>query len=222
LQGTTTLEEATVARLRVHAFTLSLDGYAAGPNQRADAPMGDGREGLHDWMMATRYFHGLSGQEGGTTGPDDDEARVGFENIGATIMGRNMFGPVRGPWPDHSWTGWWGPNPPYHHDVFVMTHHPRPDLEMEGGTTFHFVDASPEKTLELAVDAAGGQDVRLGGGVSTVQQFLAEGLVDEMHLVVSPILIGAGERLLDGPLPGYRLEPFIPSETVLHARVVRA
>jgi dihydrofolate reductase len=211
-----------MARLRVHSFSLSLDGYGAGPDQRPEAPMGDGGEGLHDWLSATRTFQEMVGGEGGTTGLDDDETAVGFEGIGAWIMGRNMFGPVRGPWPDHSWTGWWGPNPPFHHDVFVMTHHPRPDLEMEGGTTFHFVDASPEKTLELAVDAAGGQDVRLGGGVATIRQFLHVGLVDELRLAVAPVLLGGGERLLDGPLPGYRLESFVPSGTVVHARIVRA
>ncbi len=206
-----------MARLRVHAFTLTLDGFATGTDQRADAPFGDGVDGLHEWMFAS--FRG----EG--TGADHAAFLAGNENIGATIMGRNMFGPIRGGWPDESWRGWWGETPPYGHDVFVLTHHPRPSLPMDGGTTFHFVEATPTEVLAQATEAAGGADVRLGGGASTVRAFLAEGLVDEMHLVIVPILAGAGERLFEGldALPaGYRVEALVPGESGnVHARVVR-
>jgi dihydrofolate reductase len=206
-----------MARLRVHAFTLTLDGFATGTDQRADAPFGDGVDGLHEWMFAS--FRGDG------TGADHAEFLAGSENIGATIMGRNMFGPIRGAWPDESWRGWWGETPPYGHDVFVLTHHPRPSLPMDGGTTFHFVEATPTEVLAQATEAAGGADVRLGGGASTVRAFLAEGLVDEMHLVIVPILAGAGERLFEGldALPeGYRVEALVPGESGnVHARVVR-
>jgi dihydrofolate reductase len=206
-----------MARLRVHAFTLTVDGFAAGRDQRADAPFGDGVDGLHGWMFAS--FRGDG------TGADHAEFLAGSENIGATIMGRNMFGPIRGEWPDESWRGWWGETPPYGHDVFVLTHHPRPSLPMDGGTTFHFVEATPTEVLAQATEAAGGADVRLGGGASTVRAFLAEGLVDEMHLVIVPILAGAGERLFEGldALPeGYRVEALVPGESGnVHARVVR-
>ncbi|MDD7918637.1 dihydrofolate reductase family protein [Actinomycetospora callitridis] len=206
-----------MARLRVHALTLTLDGFAAGTDQRADAPFGDGVDGLHEWMSAS--FRG----EG--TGVDHAEFLAGSENIGATIMGRNMFGPIRGEWPDEGWRGWWGETPPYGHDVFVLTHHPRPSLPMDGGTTFHFVEATPAEVLAQATEAAGGVDVRLGGGASTVRAFLADGLVDEMHLVIVPILAGAGERLFEGldALPaGYRVEALVPGESGnVHARVVR-
>ena len=207
-----------MARLRVHAFTLTLDGFGTGTNQRADAPFGDGVEGLHEWMFAS--FRG----EG--TGVDHAEFLAGNENVGATIMGRNMFGPVRGAWPDESWRGWWGETPPYGHDVFVLTHHPRPSLPMDGGTTFHFVEASPAEVLAQATEAAAGADVRLGGGVATLRAFLAEGLVDEMHLVIAPILAGAGERLFDGldalPAAGYRVDALVPGESGnVHARVLR-
>ncbi|MDD7937288.1 dihydrofolate reductase family protein [Actinomycetospora lutea] len=206
-----------MARLRVHAFTITLDGFGTGTDQRADAPFGDGVEGLHDWMMPS--FRG----EG--SGVDDAAFRAGEENIGATIMGRNMFGPVRGAWPDESWRGWWGEDPPYHHDVFVLTHHPRPSLPMDGGTTFHFLEAAPTAVLARATEAAGGRDVRLGGGVATVRAFLAEGLVDELNLVIAPILAGAGERLFEGlhDLPaGYRVASMVPGGTgAVHVQVVR-
>ncbi len=206
-----------MARLRIHALTISLDGFAAGRHQRADAPFGDGVEGLHDWMTAS--FRG----EG--TGVDDAAFRAGGENIGATIMGRNMFGPVRGPWPDESWRGWWGETPPYGHDVFVLTHHPRASLPMDGGTTFHFLEATPEQALARAVEAAGGRDVRVGGGAATVRAFLAAGLVDELNLVIAPLLAGAGERLferLDALPAGYRVDGFVPGETgTVHVRIVR-
>jgi len=206
-----------MARLRVHAFTITLDGFGTGTDQRVDAPFGDGVEGLHEWMFPS--FRG----EG--TGADDAAFRAGEENIGATIMGRNMFGPVRGEWPDESWRGWWGETPPYGHDVFVLTHHPRPSLPMDGGTTFHFLEAAPAEVLARATEAAGGRDVRLGGGVATVRAFLAEGLVDELHLVVAPILAGAGERLFEGleGLPAaYRVDSLVPGGVGnAHVTVVR-
>jgi dihydrofolate reductase len=218
-----------MARLRVHAFTLTLDGFGTGVGQRRDAPFGDGVEGLHDWMEPSfsrrRSGAELDHRDSQGTGVDDAAFRAGDENIGATIMGRNMFGPVRGAWPDESWRGWWGEDPPYHHDVFVLTHHARPSLPMDGGTTFHFLEAAPKDVLARATEAARGKDVRLGGGVATVRTFLAEGLVDELNLVVAPILAGAGERLFDGlhDLPaGYRVEALVPGETgAVHARVVR-
>jgi dihydrofolate reductase len=186
-------------RLRVNAFSLSLDGYGAGPNQNLDDPLGEGGLRLHEWMVPTRTFHKLEGLEGdGQTGVDDDYVARGFEGIGATIMGRNMFGPQRGSWVDDNWTGWWGPNPPYHHPVFVLTHHARGPITMEGGTTFHFVTEGIEEALRRASDAAGELDVRLGGGVATIQSFLRAGLVDELHLAIAPILLSSGERLLDG------------------------
>ncbi|MBT2394914.1 dihydrofolate reductase family protein [Streptomyces sp. ISL-100] len=207
-------------KLRVHNFTISLDGFAAGPHQRRDAPFGDGADGLHDWMFATRTMYGPGGVEG-----LDNEFVVRSEaGIGATIMGRNMFGPVRGPWQDESWKGWWGDNPPFHHDVFVLTHHLRPSLPMEGGTTFHFTDGSPEAVLRRAFEAADGQDVRLGGGAATIQQFLRAGLVDEMHVVIVPMFIGAGERLFDnlsGGLDGYEVVELTSSQAVTHAVVKR-
>ncbi|MEJ2887258.1 dihydrofolate reductase family protein [Actinomycetospora aeridis] len=206
-----------MARLRVHAFTITLDGFGTGAGQRVDAPFGDGVEGLHDWMMPS--FRG----EG--TGVDDAAFRAGEQDIGATIMGRNMFGPVRGDWPDESWRGWWGEDPPYHHDVFVLTHHARPSLSMDGGTTFHFLEATPTDVLARATEAAGGKDVRLGGGVATVRAFLSEGLVDELNLVIAPILAGAGERLFEGldALPtGYRVASLVPGGSgAVHVQVVR-
>src|SRR4029077_6956857 len=168
-------------RLRVHAFSISLDGYGAGPKQDRDDPLGVGGEALHEWVVATRTFRQMSGKEGGTTGVDDAFAARGFNNIGAWIMGRNMFGPARGHWPDDTWKGWWGDNPPYHCPVFVLTSHPRASIEMEGGTVFHFVTGGIHEALRLARHAAGEKDIRLGGGVATIQQFLREKLIDEMH-----------------------------------------
>jgi dihydrofolate reductase len=190
-----------MARLRVHNFTVSLDGFAAGPRQGLENPLGEGGLQLHQWIFATRSMHALRGQDGGDAGVNDDLFRARTVGVGATIMGRNMFGPVRGPWPDESWRGWWGEDPPFGHDVFVLTHHPRPDLVMRNGTTFRFVDAAPREVLEGAMRAAGGQDVMLGGGAATIRQFLAAGLVDEMHLAIAPVLLGAGERLF-GHVPG--------------------
>jgi dihydrofolate reductase len=213
-----------MAKLRVHNFTISLDGYGAGTNQRLDKPFGDGIDGLHRWMFATRFGREMLGEDGGSEGVDNDFASRFHDNVGATIMGRHMFGPVRGPWPDESWQGWWGPNPPYHHDVFVLTHHARPSVPMEGGTTFHFVDDTPEAVLERAFAAADGKDVAVGGGVSTVRQFLRARLIDDLHVVIAPLLVGAGERLwesLGDGLAGYEVAEFVPSETVTHVRIVK-
>ena len=186
-----------MARLRVHNFTISLDGYAAGPRQRLDEPLGEGGRRLHEWIFQTRSFHGLLGQEGGDTGLNDEVFRARTSGIGATIMGRNMFSPIRGPWPDESWQGWWGEDPPFGHDVFVLTHHRRADLSMHNGTNFRFVDATPAEVFSMATEAAGGQDVALGGGPATIRQFIGADLLDEVHLVIAPVLLGGGERLFE-------------------------
>ena len=183
-----------MSRLCVRAFSLSLDGYGAGPDQSLENPLGVNGMDLHQWAFKTRTFKQMLGQEGGETDVDDQFAARSFENTGAWIMGRNMFGPIRGAWPDESWKGWWGSRPPYHVPVFVLTHHPRASLVMEGGTTFHFVTDGIESALQKAREAAGGKDIRVGGGVSTVQQYLRARLIDEMHLAVSPVLLGAGEN----------------------------
>jgi dihydrofolate reductase len=187
-----------MSRLRVESFAISLDGYGAGPNQSLENPLGVGGMGLHTWAFTTRTFRAMFGQEGGETGVDDTFARRGFANIGAWILGRNMFAPSRGPWPDDGWKGWWGPTPPYRCPVFVLTHHARPSLPMDGGTTFHFVTGGHREALQRAVEAAGGKDVRVGGGAATIRQYLADGLIDELHLAVSPVLLGSGEHLLGG------------------------
>lgn len=187
-----------MSRLLVNGFSISLDGYGAGPKQDLANPLGIGGMELHQWAIATRSFRKIHGQDGGTTGIDDDFIARGFENIGAWIIGRNMFGPVRGPWPDDAWKGWWGDNPPYHAPVFVLTNHARASIEMSGGTIFHFVADGIHAAFSRAIDAAKGQDVRLGGGVATIRQYLRAGLIDEMHLAMSPILLGAGENLLEG------------------------
>src|SRR5262245_45378701 len=187
-----------MSRLRVHNFGVSLDGFGAGPEQSLDHPLGVGGLALHEWIFPTRSFQRMHGGEGGTGGVDDDFAARGFENIGAWILGRNMFGPIRGAWRDETWKGWWGDNPPYHTPVFVLTHYARPALEMEGGTVFHFVTGGIHEALRRARDAARGQDIRLGGGVATIRQYLEAALIDEMHLAISPNLLGSGEHLLAG------------------------
>jgi dihydrofolate reductase len=191
-------QEHAMSKIRVNCFAVSFDGFGAGPNQSPDNPLGEGGDALHDWLVPTRTFQRVVGKDGGVTGTDDDFAARSFEDVGAWILGRNMFGPVRGPWPDDSWKGWWGGNPPYHSDVFVLTHYARDPVEMEGGTIFHFVTEGIHAALERAKASANGKDVRLGGGVSTIRQYLQAGLVDEMHIAVSPMLLGAGERLFDG------------------------
>jgi len=187
-----------MTQVRVEAFSISLDGYAAGPNQDRNNPLGEGGEDLHQWFIPTRTFQRTHGAGDGTTGIDDDFAARGFRNIGAWILGRNMFGPIRGPWPDLNWKGWWGDNPPYHVPVFVLTHHARPPVEMEGNTTFHFITGGIHEALDLARKAAKGMDVRIGGGASTVQQYLRAGLIDELHIAIAPVLLGRGERLFEG------------------------
>ncbi|MBL8691491.1 MAG: dihydrofolate reductase family protein [Rhodospirillaceae bacterium] len=184
-------------KLRVSAFTISLDGFGAGPDQSLKNPLGVGGETLHPWMVPTRTFQSMFGNDG-ETGVDDDFARASMEGVGAWIMGRNMFAHSRGPWTEDGWKGWWGENPVYHCPVFVLTHHARAPIEMQGGTTFHFVTDGIHAALDRAKAAAGPKDVRVGGGAATVRQYLAAGLVDEMHLVVSPVLLGRGERLFDG------------------------
>ncbi|MQS15535.1 dihydrofolate reductase [Streptomyces kaniharaensis] len=187
-----------MSRVRVHNLSVSLDGFATGEGQSLDAPFGHAGLRLPAWFFATRSFRQMQGEAGGSTGVDDAVAGAWGTDIGAEIMGRNKFGPQRGPWEDHEWNGWWGPNPPFHTPVFVLTHHPRPSVEMEGGTTFHFIDATPQEALRQASEAAAGLDVRIGGGPTTVRQFLAEDLVDHLHVVVVPIVLGRGERLWGG------------------------
>jgi dihydrofolate reductase len=208
-----------MARLRVHNFSISLDGYGAGPSQTLEHPLGVGGEELHDWFVPTRTFKEMQGAGSGTTGVDDDFAARGFKNVGACILGRNMFGPIRGPWPDEAWQGWWGDNPPYHVDTFVLTHHPRASLRMAGGTTFHFVTDGIHAALDRAKAAAKGLDVQLGGGVATVRQYLQAGLIDEMHFAIAPRLLGSGEHLLSGIdllQLGYRCVEHVPSAGATH------
>lgn len=211
-------------RLRAVNIAMSLDGYMAGPNQDLENPMGVDGGRLHKWVFATRTGRAMFGQEGGEEGIDDNFLAHANDNIGATIMGRNMFGPVRGPWPDEEWKGWWGPNPPYHHPVFVLTRHPRASFDMEGGTTFHFVTDGIESALEKAFQAANGKDVRLGGGAATIQQYLRANLLDELHVAVSPFLLGSGERVflgLENVAAGYECAEMVSSPAVTHIRLVR-
>jgi dihydrofolate reductase len=211
-------------KLRVHNFSISLDGYGAGPGQNLDNPLGVGGRRLHDWVFETRAGRRMIGETGGTTGIDDDFIVRGEEGIGATIMGRNMFGPIRGEWNHSDWKGWWGDVPPYRHPVFVLTHYARAPIEMEGGTTFNFVDDGIESALEQAFAAAGGNDVRLGGGVSTVQQYMRAGLIDEIHLALVPVLLGRGERLfahVDEAVQAYDVLEFTPSASVVHLVLAR-
>ena len=211
-------------KLRVHNFATSLDGYAAGPDQSVDNPLGVDGTLLHTWVFRTRAGREMMHEEGGDGGMDSDFVAAGDVGIGATIMGRNMFGPIRGPWEDETWTGWWGPNPPYHHPVFVLTHHPRPPLPMEGGTTFTFTDAPIDEVLTEAFAAADGGDVRLGGGVSTVQQYLRAGLVDELHIPIVPVVLGRGERVFDNlgdSTKLYEVVEQVSSPAVTHVRLAR-
>ena len=208
-----------MTRFRVSAFGISVDGFGAGAEQSLDNPMGVGGLAMHGWAFETKTFRAMHGAEGGSTGVDEEFAARSFENVGAWILGRNMFGPVRGSWGDESWKGWWGDTPPYHVPVFVLTHYERPPLEMMGGTTFYFVTEGIEEAAKKAAAAAGGKDVRIGGGVSTIQQFLRAGAIDEMHLVVSPVLIGAGEKFfgnLDLVKMGFRVTQHVMSERVMH------
>ncbi len=206
-------------RLVVRSFSISLDGYGAGVDQSLENPLGVDGKTLHTWAFATQTFHKMFGQDGGLTGIDEQFAAAGFDNLGAWILGRNMFGPIRGPWPDHEWKGWWGEEPPYHVPVFVLTHHARPPLEMKGGTIFHFITGGIEEALQSAKAAAGGKDVRLGGGVSSIRQYLQKQLIDELHVAQSPVLLGKGENLFEGldlPTLGYCCTETVRGENATH------
>jgi dihydrofolate reductase len=214
-----------MSKLRVNCFTISLDGYGAGPEQSQQNPLGKGASELHQWFYPTSTFRSMIGDPSpGTPGIDEDFARQGAENLGAWILGRNMFGPIRGEWPDEAWRGWWGANPPYHVPVFVLTHHARQPLQMEGGTIFHFVTGGIEQALARAREAAGARDIRVGGGAETIRQYLRAQLIDEMHLAVSPVLLGSGEPLLqdlDLRALGYQVTAHVPSEKATHVVVKR-
>jgi len=214
-----------MAKVRVDAFSISIDGFGAGPRQSLEHPLGAGGPALHDWAWTTRTFQQrIHGRDGGATGADDDFAARSFENVGAWILGRNMFGPIRGPWPDESWKGWWGDNPPFHVPVFVLTHHPRQTIVMQGGTTFQFVTDGIHAALEQAAASAGGKDVRIGGGVATVHQYLHARLIDEMHIAISPTLLGSGERLFEGinlVALGYHCTERVATPNATHLVLVR-
>lgn len=211
--------------LIVRSFAISLDGYGAGPNQDLENPLGVGGPELMEWFFRTRSWRKMHGQDDGETGVDDRMAERGFAGVGAWILGRNMFGPVRGPWPDDAWKGWWGDEPPYHTPVFVLTHHPRAPLAMAGGTEFRFVTGGMHAALEQAMAAAGGLDVRLGGGVATIRQYLQARLIDEMHLVSRPVLLGSGEHLLHGidmRALGYECVECVAGERATHVTLRRS
>jgi len=208
-----------VPKLCVRSFAVSIDGYGAGPRQDLQNPLGVRGPELMEWFFQTRAWRSMHGEQGGETGVDNGMAEQGFQGIGAWILGRNMFGPVRGPWPDESWKGWWGDEPPYHTPVFVLTHYPRAPLRMAGGTEFHFITSGIHAALEQARAAARGGDVRVGGGVATIRQYLQAGLIDELHLVLRPVLMGSGEHLLqdiDMHALGYRCSRSIAGERATH------
>jgi dihydrofolate reductase len=213
-----------MSKVKVAVFSVSIDGFGAGPRQDLQNPLGMRGPELHSWFFPTAVFRKMQGQSGGTTGIDNDFAGQSFENVGAWILGRNMFGPVRGPWKDDSWKGWWGPNPPYHTPVFVLTHHARAPLAMEGGTTFYFVTDGVESALKQAKAAAQGKDVRIGGGVSVIRQYLIAGQIDEMHLALSPVLLGEGEHLFSGinfHELGFAVARAVPGENATHILITR-
>jgi dihydrofolate reductase len=213
-----------MSKLRVLSFSVSLDGYSAGPNQSQQNPLGEMGRDLMEWFFPTKAFQGMHGGSGGETGVDHTMASKSFANIGAWILGRNMFGPIRGPWPDENWKGWWGEEPPYHVPVFVLTHHARKPIQMKGGTTFHFVTDGIETALAQAKAAAGGKDVRVGGGVATVRQYLEKRLIDDLHLAVRPIVLGRGENLfqgLDWRTLGYEGAEVVPGERATHVHIIR-
>jgi dihydrofolate reductase len=213
-----------MSKLKVQSFAVSLDGFGAGPDQDLQNPLGVGGADLMEWFFHSKVWRAMHGESGGETGIDNQMAEQGFANIGAWILGRNMFGPVRGPWPDDTWKGWWGDEPPYHVPVFVLTHHAREPLAMQGGTTFHFVTGGIHAALDAARQAAGERDIRLGGGVATVREFLAARLVDELHLAVRPVLLGRGENLwqgLDLRALGYECDRVVPGERASHVFLSR-
>ena len=213
-----------MSRLKVLSFAVSIDGYGAGPDQDLQNPLGVRGPELMEWFFPTRMFRKMHGADDGEAGVDNRMAEQSFEGIGAWILGRNMFGPVRGPWPDDHWKGWWGDEPPYHVPVFVLTHHPRPSLEMKGGTIFHFVTDGIESALDRARAAAGAQDVRVGGGVATVREYLQAGLIDELHLAVRPVILGTGENLFAGidlHALGYQCARQVAGERATHVFMTR-
>jgi dihydrofolate reductase len=214
-----------MSRVRVLAYSMTLDGFSAGADQSLENPLGVGGVEMMGWIFPTRSFSAMHGNgEGGETGVDDTFVAQSFANVGAWILGRNMFGPVRGPWPDHDWRGWWGEEPPYHCQVFVLTHHARPPLEMKGGTTFHFITGGIHEALDRARAAAGSRDVRIGGGAATVRQYLRERLIDDLHLALRPVLLGRGESLfagLDAKALGYVVEKSVPGERATHVILKR-
>jgi dihydrofolate reductase len=212
-------------KVRVSSFAISLEGYGAGPRQDINNPLGVGGPELFEWFFATRTWREMHGNEGGSTDIDDEWAKRGMENVGAWILGRNMFGPIRGAWPDETWQGWWGDTPPYQVPVFVLTHHPRRSIEMKGGTTFHFVTEGIHAALERATNAAGASDVRIGGGVATIRQYLQAGLIDELHLAARPILLGSGENLfagIDMAALGYRCTKHVSTDLATHIVLAKA
>jgi dihydrofolate reductase len=217
-----------MSRVRVLAYAVTLDGFSAGPNQTLENPLGVNGGEMMGWVFPTRSFGAMHGNtHGGETGVDNTMVEQSFDNIGAWILGRNMFGPVRGPWPNHDWKGWWGEEPPYHCDVFVLTHHARTPLVMKGGTTFHFVTDGIHSALNRAREAAGGRDIRIGGGAATVRQYLRERLIDDLHLAVRPVLLGSGESIFrDGNLDlrdlGYKVDKCVPGERATHMFLTRA
>ncbi len=208
-----------MSKVKVAAYSISIDGFGAGPDQKLNTPLGIGGEKLHKWFFPTKVFQEMHGDSEGIEGTDNDFGARSFENIGAWIMGRNMFGPIRGPWPDDEWKGWWGDTPPYHVPVFVLSHYEREPIEMKGNTTFHFITDGIESALDKARKAANGKDIRIGGGASTIRQYLKKGLIDELHLAVSPVLLGTGEHLfygIDLPKLGYSVQQVTNGEQALH------
>ena len=213
-----------MAKVRVAGFSISLDGFGAGPEQSLENPLGRRGLELHQWLFGTRTFRAMTGKGGGSDGIDENYARRSMEGFGAFILGRNMFGPVRGPWPDDSWKGWWGANPPYHAPTFVLTHYQRNPIKMEGGTTFIFVTEGIEAALDQAKLAAGDRDVKIGGGVDTVRQYLSAGLIDELHFALSPVVLGRGEAMfvgIDLPALGYSVAEHQASECATHLVLCR-
>ena len=213
-----------MSRVRVAGFSVSIDGFGAGPDQSLDHPLGTTGPDLFQWFFPTRYFRTMIGKDDGTTGIDNDFGQRSMQGFGAYILGRNMFGPVRGDWPDEEWKGWWGPNPPYHAPTFILTHYKRDPIVMEGGTTFHFVTDGIDSALEQARAAAGDLDVKIGGGTATIRQYLQAGHVDEMHLAVSPVVLGKGEALFEGidlRALGYQVREHVPGEAATHIVLAR-
>jgi dihydrofolate reductase len=213
-----------MSKLRVANFSLSIDGFGAGPAQDLEHPLGENGMELHEWLFNTQTFRKMQGDEGGSTGVDDNFAARGLAGAGAWILGRNMFGPVRGPWPDESWRGWWGETPPFHAPVFVLTHHVRPPLQMQGGTTFTFVTGGIREALDRALSAARGKDVQVGGGVSTIREYLRERLIDELHLAIPRVLLGKGEALFEGlnwRALGYRCTECVAGEKATHVTITK-